>query len=1187
MRWIDNPQKRGINPRIVEGLIKMFDKVNVLVQRFRQARDRFKEDNIVQLKIHMKASRSVSGRPNNISPSDEVAAVLVGDTKYTKGVRDIVVESNIKGLTRIPEIHPLRASLQFPILFPNGEDGYHEHLHYYKKGKRKTGEKKRDKITAKEYYFYKLQVRKNQDYTLRLGGRLFQQYIVDSFSSIEQARLYWVRKHQKELRRDLYNNIRDQVRIGDGDSSNIGRSYILPSSFTGSKRYMQQNFQDALAVCRVIGHTDLFLTMTCNTEWDEMQKMMDLLPGCLMYVVEYQKRGLPHIHMLIWLDGSAKPNTCEKADDLVNAEIPDPETEPELYEVVKKFMIHGPCGKQNPKCPCMKDFKCTRHFPKKYSPSTSFDSSGFPIYKHRKTSKNVKVRKGVLDNQWVVPYNKYSLLRYQCHINLEICAHASSLKYLFKYCLKGHDQATVLINTQKVTNVPGTKEQVIDEIKTFLDGRYICGVEAGHRIYGFDVHHRTIAVQRLPFHLPHQKTCTFRSKDDRASVERLWSMKKSKLEAYFELNKVDISAQKYSYSQIPQFYVWDGQSTMWCSRKKGYQIGRLTYTHHGSGELWYLRMLLCRICGPTSFKDLLIVGGVVYPTFQAACDARGWLASDKEWDEALTECSSVGFANQVRELFVYIILNCKVYDIGTLWIKHNLKMSEDILYKRRKVTCKNDLVLSEKEIEFYALAEIDNLLRSVGNSLERFNNLPQPDGSYLNSGNDNLIVEETSYNIEEELHRHNEMFKQLNHEQLQVYQSIIHSVNNKTGGIFFVYGSGGCGKTYLWGTIISKLLSQRKIVFPVASSGIAATLMPGGRTAHSRFKIPIIIDEDSSCNISHKSDISQLLKKTELIIWDEAPMQHRFAFEALDRTLCDIIKSISQDRHEKTFGGITVLLGGDFRQILPVINRAPRSEVVSASINRSRLWDESQLYLLTENMRVNKGNSEKQKEIARRFNQWVLDIGNGKIPSCTEDGDVFDDVDIEIPEEFCIKSDNFSVEEIINSTYPELLSNYKDEVYMRGRAILTPTNEIVHEVNAVILEKLPGLPPHNVLLKENVVVMLMRNLNQISGTLHFIPRIEMSPTDSHLPFKLNRLQLPLQICYAMTINKSQGQSLDRVSLYLPRSVFSHGQLYVAISRVTSPSGLKIYIKGPNGRCTNVTKNAVYEEVFYNLPNGLN
>lgn len=115
---------------------------------------------------------------------------------------------------------------------------------------------------------------------MRLGGRLFQQFIVDSFSSIEQARLYWVKKHQEELRSDLYSNIRDQFHKGDMDTSNIGQSYILPSSFTGSRRYMQQNFQDALAVCRVIGHPDLFLTMTCNNEWPEIQHMMALLPSC-------------------------------------------------------------------------------------------------------------------------------------------------------------------------------------------------------------------------------------------------------------------------------------------------------------------------------------------------------------------------------------------------------------------------------------------------------------------------------------------------------------------------------------------------------------------------------------------------------------------------------------------------------------------------------------------------------------------------------------------------------------------------------------------------------------------------------------------------------------------------------------------------------------------------------------------
>ena len=106
---------------------------------------------------------------------------------------------------------------------------------------------------------------------------------------------------------------------------------------------------------------------------------------------------------------------------------------------------------------------------------------------------------------------------------------------------------------------------------------------------------------------------------------------------------------------------------------------------------------------------------------------------------------------------------------------------------------------------------------------------------------------------------------------------------------------------------------------PVASSGIAATLLPGGRTAHSRFKIPLKLDEDSTCSISHNSDIAELIKQTSLIIWDEAPMQNRLAFECLDRSLRDIMKSVSPNMYDKPFGGITVLLGGDFRQILPVI----------------------------------------------------------------------------------------------------------------------------------------------------------------------------------------------------------------------------------------------------------------------------
>jgi hypothetical protein len=171
-----------------------------------------------------------------------------------------------------------------------------------------------------------------------------------------------------------------------------------------------------------------------------------------------------------------------------------------------------------------------------------------------------------------------------------------------------------------------------------------------------------------------------------------------------------------------------------------------------------------------------------------------------------------------------------------------------------------------------------------------------------------------------------------NDDQRNAYETILNAVTNKEGKLFFVYGSGGTGKTFVWTTLLSHLQGQGKIVLAVASSGIASLLLLGGRTAHSRFKIPIDLHDESTCNITQQMKVAELVHKADMIIWDEAPMMHRRAFEAVDRTLRDLMQLDDAHATEKIFGGKTVVLGGDFRQILPIVPKGGRKDIVSASL---------------------------------------------------------------------------------------------------------------------------------------------------------------------------------------------------------------------------------------------------------------
>jgi hypothetical protein len=165
----------------------------------------------------------------------------------------------------------------------------------------------------------------------------------------------------------------------------------------------------------------------------------------------------------------------------------------------------------------------------------------------------------------------------------------------------------------------------------------------------------------------------------------------------------------------------------------------------------------------------------------------------------------------------------------------------------------------------------------------------------------------------------------------------------------------------------------------VASSGIASLLLPGGRTAHSQFAIPLLLSKESTCRIDKGSNKAELLLMSSIIIWDEAPMINRWAFEAFDRTLRDIMSDFCGSSSNLPFGGKTIVFGGDFRQILPVIPRGSRADIVYATINSSPLCRGCRVLKLTKNMLLEFSDNEQDNLAVREFAKWILDVGDGKI----------------------------------------------------------------------------------------------------------------------------------------------------------------------------------------------------------------
>nr|GMD60325.1 Cleavage stimulating factor 64 [Ipomoea batatas] len=420
---------------VVENLIDVLGR-NPYSQFFRNLKDMSSLDDC---NIVIRSNASLDQRVYNMPTSSQVAAIWVDEQDGSgQNNRDIRVLGKTGQSHSVKYYYGCYNPLQYPLLFPHGESGWHEGISKVPKASQNSssicegiiqpggfssiqallhrenenfvGQSKRNTVSCREYYAYRFQIRPNDQSMLLHSGRLFQQFIVDTYIKIETQRLDYFRTQQRDVRTERKNH----------------------------KFYSGRD-----------------------------------------------------------------------VDAIVGAEIPDPVQNPSLHSLVAKHMIHGPCGSLNPQNPCMVENSgvslCKSRYPKRFSDATVLGENSYPTYKRRDNSRLVTVHGHQLDNKWVIPYNSYLLSKFDCHINVEVCATIKCVKYIYKYIYKGHDRVAINLSS-------GEGVIDFDEIKEYQNARWVSPPEAAWRVYGFTLAEIKPCVVDLQIHLENYQYMRFDAK---------------------------------------------------------------------------------------------------------------------------------------------------------------------------------------------------------------------------------------------------------------------------------------------------------------------------------------------------------------------------------------------------------------------------------------------------------------------------------------------------------------------------------------------------------------------------------------------------------------------------------------------------------------------------------------------------
>ncbi|XP_076031041.1 uncharacterized protein LOC143019228 [Oratosquilla oratoria] len=421
---------------------------------------------------------------------------------------------------------------------------------------------------------------------LTKGRRLFKQFTVDNYVKVESSKLSYLEFNQKQIHKERA----DILSVAEKNAT--GQRVVLPSTFIGGPRYMKERQQDALAYVTYFGSPDYFITFTMNPNWIELREAMDktgsfdtqtnerpdlvsrvfkLKVDSLMedlthkhifgrvrahlYSIEWQKRGLPHAHILLWMEQRVPPETVAQ---LISAEIPDKDEEPRIYDVVTKCLIHGPCkGYDESNLCCQgkhtRGQKCGKGFPKTCRKDLFFGNNGYPEYKRRSIGEGgncfqvkFKGEMKTIYNSWLVPYNAYLCLKYNAHINVEFSNSIKCIAYVTKYVNKGCDRILF-------TKTTGSGD--VNEVKNYQEARFVNANKATWKIFKFDIYKSSPSIITLDLHLEGKNEVFYTDESTKEEIKKK-TQKDTQLTAFFKLCSNNTFAATLHYHELPNHFIY-------------------------------------------------------------------------------------------------------------------------------------------------------------------------------------------------------------------------------------------------------------------------------------------------------------------------------------------------------------------------------------------------------------------------------------------------------------------------------------------------------------------------------------------------------------------------------------------------------------------------------------------------------